>query len=242
MVGAAGRPMRTAARRRSARPIAIAGTLLVGLALGLVACSGPNSGRLPTAVTDASAAVEGSFPPDLSLAPDDSDVPVDSGGPEDSGAPDESLGPDDSNLPDGSFTHGSATITFSNGSPSTVQLPHLAADMPSSYEPDFGVSIAWRGGDWAIHLDGGDPTDQTGFGLVITREDTDPPLLADGSTCTLTFSTETATHVVGKATCSGLVWIDAFGDDTSDLPSPAAATPSSSLPPFDATITFEATP
>ena len=97
-----------------------------------------------------------------------------------------------------------------------MTLPHLAADTESTFDTDLGISIAWRGGDWAIHFDSAVPADNPIFTLVITREDTDPPLSADGSNCTITFTAQTADHVAGKAVCPGLVWDDAFGEDLPD--------------------------
>jgi hypothetical protein len=201
----------------------------------LAACSSPAVS--PTGAVDLSFP-DDTFPPDLSLGPDDSL------GPNDSLQPGDSPGPDDSLTPSGAFSHGTATITFSSGTPKTVVLPHLAADSASTFEADLGVSVTWRGGDWAIHLDAAVPPDPVVLTMLISREDTDPPLSADGSTCTVTFTSETIDHVAGKAECKGIVWNNAFGADGMDLPVPTPVPGSSSAAstPFDATITFSATP
>lgn len=195
----------------------------------LAACGSPKV--LPTGAVDLSFPDE-TFPPDLSLEP------------EDTLGPDDSLGPEETLAPSGAYTHGTATITFSSGSPKTVVLPHLAADSASTFESDLGVSVSWRGGDWAIHLDAAVPPDPVVLTMIISREDTDPPLSADGSTCTVTFTAETIDQVAGTAVCKGIVWNNAFGEDGMDLPVPTpapGASPASSAP-FDATITFSATP
>ena len=75
--------------------------------------------------------------------------------------------------------------------------------------------------------------------LRIVREDTDPALSADGSGCAITFTNQNEQSLHGTATCKGLRWVDAAAllDDPEVSPSPAAG-----HPPFDATITFSATP
>lgn len=165
---------------------------------------------------------------------------------------------DPSDYPDGSFPfdesfgvptqyhHGTATIQITSGEPMTVVLPHLAGDSPSVFEPGFGPAVSWRGGDWSMRLLSADvPTLIQSNMLTFAREDTDPPLTADGSKCTVKVSSMTSTRFAGTATCKGLVWTDVYdmGYDP-DLPSPTPAPRSShvGLPPFDATITFEATP
>ena len=220
--------------RRFVLALAAAGAF--AFASVLAACASPSTAKLPTSGLDRSFP-DDSLPPDLSF-------PDDSLGPDESLPPDGTPGPDDSALPSGAFTHGTATITFSTGDPKTIVLPHLAADSASTFETDLGVSLAWRGGDWAIHLDAAVPADSAVQTLFITREDSDPPLSADGSNCTVTFTSETVDKVTGKADCKGLTWSNAFGADGMDLPIPTLAPGATPFarPPFDATITFSATP
>ena len=217
---------------------------LVGASLVLAACSStpkaPSTPVLPSIEPDAS------FPPDLSLPPEDS-LP-----------PDESFPPDVVDPSDAILTpllrHGTATVEITSGSPMTIHMPHIGGDGPSMMDPDIGVDVTWRGGDWELRVQGGemlDPTVVGDSGLTLIREDTDTPLLADGTSCTITYSVETPVHVAGRATCTNLTWTDAFDGSTGDLPgasgSPAASAPAlnspgSDLPPFNATITFDATP
>ena len=144
------------------------------------------------------------------------------------------------------LAHGTATIRITSGEPRTIDLPHLSADEPAMYlAGDMGV-ITWRGGDWSLRIDtvsselaglSGSSTQ-----LTIGREDTDRPLVADGSNCTITPTSQTADRFAGTATCKSLVWGDATSlDGGMDLPAPSGSA-SADGPPFDATITFEATP
>lgn len=141
------------------------------------------------------------------------------------------------------FRHGTATITITSGEPRVVELTHLSADQPSMLMPGFGTFLSWRTGDWLLEIDSAVPG-LLGSGqpmLTITREDTDPPLTADGSTCTTTYTTTSATHVAGRAECKGLAWVDSFAGNPMDLPVPSGS-PATDHPLFDATITFDATP
>jgi hypothetical protein len=138
--------------------------------------------------------------------------------------------------------HGTATITITTGEPRVVQLPHLSGADPSMVLSGFAAIVAWRGGDWELKIEAAE-TPLMGSGmpaLTIIREDTDPPLQADGSTCTITYTAKTATHVAGHADCKGLAWVDGLGD-LMDLPVPSGS-PTSDHPLFDATIVFDATP
>ena len=106
--------------------------------------------------------------------------------------------------------------------------------------PGLGVTASWRTGDWELELDSfGSSFTGSGTQLTILREDTDPPLSADGSGCAITITKQNAQGLAGTATCKGLRWAAAIAPFSSpdDPPSPAAG-----HPPFDATITFSATP
>ena len=145
--------------------------------------------------------------------------------------------------PFGTLRHGTATIKITSGGPKTIELTHLSGSEPSEVMPGFGSIVNWRTGEWGLQVMGGG-TDGASLmgdtGLTITREDTDTPLQADGSGCKITFTAQTAKHIAGRAECKGLVWRDPFG---MDMPPPSSsASPRASLPPFDATITFDATP
>ena len=147
--------------------------------------------------------------------------------------------------PMGTLRHGTATIKITSGDPQTVQLTHLSAAEPAVVMPGFGAFVTWRSGDWALSLS----SDSFGSGfpgaaaeLMITREDTDPPLQADGSDCTVTYTAKTMTHFAGHAECKGLVWQDPFGPGGMDLPRPSTSASPVNRPAFDATITFDATP
>jgi hypothetical protein len=150
--------------------------------------------------------------------------------------------------PMGTLRHGTATIKITSGDPRTVQLTHLSAEEPAVVMQGFGAFVTWRTGDWALRLSAdsfgsGSGLAGTAAELMITREDTDPPLMADGSDCVVTYTATSPTHFAGHAECKGLVWADPFGPGGMDLPRPStSASPGVARPPFDATITFEATP
>lgn len=159
--------------------------------------------------------------------------------------PNVSFPPFGSDGPFGTLRHGTATIKITSGDPQTIQLTHLSGDEPSEVMPGLGAFVTWRTGDWGLKVMG----DSLGTGsmtnaeLTITREDIDPPLQADASDCTVTYTAKTMTHFAGHAECTGLVWVDPFGPDGMDLPRPStSASPGIARPPFDATITFDATP
>lgn len=157
--------------------------------------------------------------------------------------PDLSFDPFSSELPMGTLRHGKATIKITSGDPQTIELTHLSGSEPSEVMRGLGAFVTWRTGDWGLLIAGGSGSAAFGSQLMITREDTDPPLEADGSACRLTFTAQTATHVAGHAECKGLVWRDPFGPDGMDLPRPStSASPGVARPPFDATVTFDATP
>ena len=123
----------------------------------------------------------------------------------------------------------------------------LRGDSPSIVLPGFGAIVAWRGGDWELKIEGG-PSGGLGSGglgsgspvLTIIREDTDPSLQADGTTCTITYSSTTPAHIAGRAICKGLAWVDVLANPM-DLPVPSGS-PTVDHPLFDATIVFDATP
>ena len=155
---------------------------------------------------------------------------------------DPSLGPFSSNMIPTTLRHGTATITITSGEPRVVELPHLSALSPGMVMPGLGAIVSWSGGDWELQMFG---SAFTGLGptsteLTIVREDTDPALRADASTCAITFTSMTPTHVAGHAVCTGLAWVDALSDPM-DLPLPSGP-PAFDHPLFDATITFDATP
>ena len=158
--------------------------------------------------------------------------------------PDFSFVPGSSEIFPGVLRHGTATVRITSGEPRTVDLPHLAGDQPSMMMAGYGAIVWWRGGDWELRLESGS-ADVGGFGgspgLTLFREDTDPPLQAEGATCTVTYSANTATHIAGHAECKGLAWVDRFSGGPMDLPLPSGP-PTFDHPPFDATITFDATP
>jgi hypothetical protein len=136
--------------------------------------------------------------------------------------------------------HGTATITITSGEPRIVELPHLSGDSPSMVLPGFGQFVTWRGGDWALKLEGGSLMGVGSPTLTIVREDVDPSLQADGNTCTVTYTAQTPTHLAGRAVCTGLAWVDVLSNPM-DLPVPSGP-PTFDHPLFDATIVFDATP
>lgn len=141
------------------------------------------------------------------------------------------------------FRHGTATITITSGEPRVVELTHLSADQPSMVMPGFGTFVSWRTGDWLLEIDSVVPG-LLGSGqpmLTITREDTDPPLTADGSTCMVTYTATSASHIAGRAQCKGLAWVDSFEGNPMDLPVPSGSL-ATDHPLFDVTIVFDATP
>jgi hypothetical protein len=140
--------------------------------------------------------------------------------------------------------HGTATIKITSGEPRTVQLTHLSADEPAMVMSGLGAFVTWRTGDWVLKVmdESLAAGSMTNAELMITREDTDPPLQADASDCTVTYTATSPTHFAGHAECKGLVWMDPFGPGGMDLPRPSTSASPVNRPAFDATITFDATP
>lgn len=154
-------------------------------------------------------------------------------------------GPFSSNMIPTTLRHGTATIKITSGEPRVVELPHLSALSPGMVMPGLGAIVSWTGGDWELQMFGSGlmGLGSTSTDLTILREDTEPALQADATSCAITFTSMTPAHVAGHAECKGLVWEDAFGSGGMDLPRPStSASPGIARPPFDATITFDATP
>jgi hypothetical protein len=168
--------------------------------------------------------------------------PVDYTDPGFSFDPNFSFEPFSSDVIPATLRHGTATVTITSGEPRVVQLPHLSGDQPSVVLPGFGAAVAWRGGDWELKIEGGGSGLLGGESPILTlvREDTDPPLQADGTPCTIAFTETTPTHVAGRAVCKNLAWVDRMSD-LMDLPVPSGS-PTFDHPLFDATIVFDATP
>jgi len=141
-----------------------------------------------------------------------------------------------------SFSTGSASIAIAGGE--TIQLDQL--DATSGIESMMGSDVQWKNADgWSLRLNGAGMVLPDGFGTTMGS----PAYLtldriADGhhwttydpSRCVVTVETADKTAVRGTATCRGVQWYDAVDGISMEAPKPADE------PPFDAEITFEATP
>ena len=149
--------------------------------------------------------------------------------------------------PDEPFPFPSAEATFVTGSATieledeTVVLDELVED--SSFG-DFGWSVTWENDDgWYLQLTGfpediGLPGE--GAYLSLHRlQDNEHLVILDPSRCVTTTDTAGADGITGSATCRGLEWVDFFASYGGNLGFPE---PIEGLPPFDAEITFEASP
>jgi hypothetical protein len=134
------------------------------------------------------------------------------------------------------FTTGSATIRLGDGS--TVTLDRL---QPGSAQiTTIGSAVGWSSGDgWTLRLVGAGSSDTFGGSSFVELDrivDLQHWTTYDPSRCTVSVEQATGSGLRGTASCKGLRWVDAlamdFGPEPSDL----------GQPPFDAEITFSATP
>lgn len=145
------------------------------------------------------------------------------------------------------FASGSATVQFGSGEPATVTLAKIGdSTFMAGFDstcPGF-VQAEWTDarGDWTLTVlanADGQPSSVGGMTVLwIDRDDADPPLTVEGTSCTLTITDASSSGLAGHASCHGLRWVGQYDDQTGpDGPSPVPG-----YPPFDVTITFEARP
>jgi hypothetical protein len=126
----------------------------------------------------------------------------------------------------------------------TVALDQL--DESSGIESMMGSDVQWKNADgWSLRLNGAGMVLPDGFGttmgspayLTLDRiSDGHHWTTYDPSRCIVTVETADKTAVRGTATVAGVQWYDAVDGISVEAPKPA------DQPPFDAEITFEATP
>ncbi|MDQ6795542.1 MAG: hypothetical protein M3067_12140 [Chloroflexota bacterium] len=169
-------------------------------------------------------------------------------GPDDGGGitgPFESFGPGGPPGPTAlaTFSRGRATLVLSDGSPIVLDRispgPHLFSE--------FGSNVRWSNADgWYLTVAGaGAVPGAGGAGAVgdayvqLDRIQDHVHLTSDDpSLCHVVIQVADVSGLRGTASCSGLRWVDALGG--SGFVGPPSAVPGEG--PFDAQISFEATP
>lgn len=136
--------------------------------------------------------------------------------------------------PVATYEQGTATVSLGDGT--TQEFDHVDRGILWS---EVDASVAWAGHDgWTLLLT------VTGFGkraeccdVTIDRMVDDQMWTTLNSTgCAVTIDELTSHRVAGRASCKGLAWHDAIS-----ILDPASS-PIGNQPPFDAELTFEATP
>ena len=148
-------------------------------------------------------------------------------------------------LPSTDFTSGTATFDGDNGRiEATLSLTANGTFLPS-YLPSCpaGAQAEWASASDEWHLtvlSNTGPNDAFGgqwATLWIERYGPEPPLHADGASCTITITEVSPTGLVGHADCPGMRWLNEYeaemDPDASPLPE---------YEPFDLSISFEARP
>jgi hypothetical protein len=149
------------------------------------------------------------------------------------------------------FAHGSATIQVTTGDEATAVLDRIDDNtFHAVYNPEeppafpATAQAVWADGegDWLLTVLASTDPNEAWSGqratLSIQRYQGEPPLYADGSRCDITVTEISASGLAGRAECSGLRWLTDY-DATTD---PDGARPLPNLPPFNASIRFEARP
>ena len=133
--------------------------------------------------------------------------------------------------PDATFTKGSAKVTIAG---ETLELNQIAGT--ALMYKVLGTDVAWTDGRGNyLHFFGAGGLEAPGFVSIDRIADGHHLGTQDPTACTAKVEKSEATGVAGSASCKGLRWIDM-------LNSFGGFTPPSPGPPFDAEITFEATP
>ena len=145
------------------------------------------------------------------------------------------------------FHQGLATIDITTGDKATATLDRIA---DSTFYARF--ELACPAGAQAEWTDSSDQWLLTVLASVapngawsaqfadlwIERYADEPPLYADGSTCSITITEDSPSGLAGFAECHDLQWLNDYVAQTN----PDGASPLPNLPPFNATIRFEARP
>jgi hypothetical protein len=145
-----------------------------------------------------------------------------------------------SSSPLATFSEGSATIAIADGE--TIELDALEPE--SGIDSLFGSNVSWSNGDgWHLRVNGAGVDPSGGLApaeiafLTLDRvTDGDHWTTYDPSRCIVDIEVADETAIRGSATCKGVEWYDALGNFGLGEPSEVDE------PPFDAEITFEATP
>ena len=137
------------------------------------------------------------------------------------------------------YTKGSATVTIDGKKTSLDSLNGTAA----IYQ-DFGAEVGWTDGAGLYLRFYGEPGSPSGDGFVMLDRvvdgkhwtTVDPGATGAPAGCKVTTAESPEKKLSGTASCHGLRWVDAIGTG------PLEQGPIAGQPPFDAEITFEATP
>lgn len=148
-------------------------------------------------------------------------------------------------LPPTDFTSGTATFDGDSGRiEATLSLTANGTFLPA-YLPSCpaGAQAEWASASDEWHLtvlSNAGPNDAFGgqsATLWIERYGPEPPLHADGSSCTITITEVSPAGLAGHAECPGMRWVNEYeaeiDPDASPLPE---------YEPFDLSISFEARP
>jgi hypothetical protein len=149
-----------------------------------------------------------------------------------------SFDPEASYVPKATFKHGSATLTIGS---KVIKLDRLVGNAFLSDE--FGGQASWTNGSgWYAQAFGiGDANSEFGADAFVSFDRIEGGrhwIVGDPSLCEITVTRADETGLAGTAVCQGLRWADLMA---------AYANPSGPVyvegePPFDAKLTFEATP
>jgi len=141
--------------------------------------------------------------------------------------------------PAATYREGHATVTVGEGAP--IVLDQLGSG--GIHQPTFGAEATFRNADgWYVRVMGamgtGGMFGQTAYVTLDRIVGLEHWTTYDPSRCIVTVTKADDTGLVGTATCKGLRWADALSGSMGALEPPYVK----GQPPFDAEITFEATP
>jgi hypothetical protein len=145
------------------------------------------------------------------------------------------------------YTEGRATLEITSLDPPSVVLDRLGnATVLARYDPFVEAAQAeWTdaSGRWLLTVLTPPQTESPVISTAQLSIDwgglgIDPPRHADGSGCSVNLTEVSASRLAGIAECFDLRWVNGY-EAAID---PATASPIPGLRPFDAVITFEATP
>ena len=145
------------------------------------------------------------------------------------------------------FHQGSATIRIATGQESTTTLDRIGdTTFYARFDPECPAiaQAEWTdsSGQWLLTvLANVEPNGAwSGQRATLWIEDYAgaPPLYAAGSPCSITITEISPSGLTGNAECHNLRWLNDLEAQTN----PGGASPLPNLPPFDASIMFEARP